>query len=211
MAPPPQVAPQYGMPFMIPVPNVPAAAPAPVAVAPAGPIAEVDKCLSDAGAAADCEAALGQIAASGQPGGALRIWDVYKKGCAKKAKLLSCAVFKSTAVTEADRPAVELLMTCEAGRPEACEDVSTKSAPLQAWLTTLKTEGCKKGHSALCKSYKECKGATQFGCRPTTPPSGKDVCGCVPRSCEGTMSVLAASRTWPDGSARGVFRCEAAR
>jgi hypothetical protein len=205
---------------MVPVPAVPSAAPAAPASGAAkpapAPSAERARCLSDGGTADDCEAALRAAAVSWDvtPGAAHpkgEVYEVYRRACERKAKLQGCGVFKSRAVGEADQPTVELLMICESGRPEACEDVATRSAPLQAWLSTLKAEHCRKGHSALCKSHRECRGAAQWGCRPATQPAGAgDVCGCVPRRCEGAMTVTASPRKWPDGSARGVFTCETA-
>jgi hypothetical protein len=198
------------MPWMVPVPQgvAPVAAPtAAPAVAPRR--SEEDRCLSEAGTAADCEAALGAIAQASPaqgPANPGRVYDVYRKACDKKAKLLGCAVFKSTAVTAGDKPQVELLMLCEGGRSEACEDVSTKSAPLIAWLTTLKAEHCKKGEQALCKSYRACKGASEWGCRPSAA-SPIEVCGCVPRQCGGPLTATPRARTWADGTARGEFRC----
>jgi len=197
---------------MVGVPQAPppvsqplAATPPPVLSTPAR-----EKCLSDTGNGLDCREALGQMAKTGTP-----LYDVYKRGCERKAKLLGCGVFKSTAVTDGDRPQVELLMKCEAGVSEGCEDVSTKAAPLQAWLSTLKADGCKKGQSALCKNFKECRGKTEWSCKPSgaTPTQGgvapKEVCGCVPRSCGGPLTVTPSpsARTWPDGTARGAFAC----
>lgn len=211
--------PSYAMPWAVPVPAAPAAMPpAAPATGPAWPSwsAQRDKCLADAGTRDDCQAALRGAADAWDPApGAARqggdVHAVYRKACEKKAKLQGCGVFKSSAVTEADRPTVELLMVCEAGRGEACEDVKTKAAPLVAWHGTLKAEHCKKGHSALCKSHKECKGGTQWTCRAATQPAGAgDVCGCAPRTCEGTMTIARSMRAWPDGSPRGVFTCSSA-
>lgn len=208
--PGPPAPPTYVMPWMVGVPPTAASAAAPPALAPQAPPATgADRCLAESGTAADCVAALQAIAAASPPAGphvAGQVHDVYRRACAKKAKLLSCAVFKSTAVTEADKPQVELLMLCEGGRTEACEDVSTKAAPLQAWLATLKAEHCKKGHQALCKNHRECKGATQWGCRPAAGVPG-EVCGCVPRQCGGPLTVTPLARTWSDGSRRGQFSC----
>ncbi len=209
--------PGYAMPWMVGVPQGQAGAapgtgfvPGPAAVAPTGLSPARDKCMSESATGLDCQEALAQLAKGSAP-----LYDVYKRGCERKAKLLGCGVFKSTAVGESDRPQVELLMKCEAGVTEGCEDVSTKSAPLQAWLSTLKTDGCKKGHSALCKNYKECRGKTEWGCRVAgaTPTQGgvppREVCGCVPKSCGGPMTVTPSpsARTWPDGTPRGSFAC----
>ncbi len=210
--------PTYAMPWMVGLPPGAAApAPAPAIAQPASTgAADQDRCLSDAGTAADCESALRAIAAASPAAGPAvpgRVHDVYRRACEKKAKLLSCAVFKSTAVTDADKPQVELLMLCEGGRSEACEDVATKAAPLQAWLSTLKGEHCKKGHQALCKNHRQCKGPTQWGCRPGASGGAApgapaaEVCGCVPRQCGGPLTVTPLARTWPDGTQRGQFSC----
>jgi hypothetical protein len=82
--------------------------------------------------------------------------------------------------------------------------VKTKSAPLQAWLSTLKTNGCKKGETALCKNYRECKAPTQWGC----VGADQKLCGCLPK-CAGTITGTPKGRTWPDGSNRGAFTCTA--
>jgi hypothetical protein len=211
-----QGAPNYAMPFAVPVPHMPASAAGGGAAAPAS-TAERDRCMAETGTAADCEAALRASAQAWNPtpGAATRdpaIYEVYRRACQLKSKLQGCAVFKSSAVGEADRPVVELLMTCEAGRTEACEDVQTKSNPLHAWLGTLKADWCKKGQSALCKSYRECRAGTAWSCRPATAPAGGgEVCGCAPKSCETGLTATAAARKWPDGTTRGVFTCPAPR
>jgi hypothetical protein len=219
-SPPPRSAggaqPNFAMPWMVGIPQTPPGpapgtgfVPGPAATAPTGLSPARDKCMSDTGAGVDCQEALGQLAKTQAP-----LYDVYKKACGLKVKLQGCGVFKSTAVGEGDRAQVEALMRCESGQWESCEDVSTKSAPLQAWLATLKTEGCKKGQSALCKNYKECRGKTEWGCKPAgaTPTGGappKEVCGCVPKQCGGPLTVTPSptAKTWPDGSQRGSFAC----
>jgi hypothetical protein len=198
--------PSYAMPFYVPASS--ASAPAAASGAPLGPTAieplppEHEKCLGQDGTKADCKAALDRVGQSAAH--ADKVLAVYERGCALKLPLLGCGAFKSTAVTDADRPMIALLAQCEAGRSEPCEDVKTKSAPLQAWLTTLKRDWCKKGETALCANYKECKAPTQWGCHDA---QGTKVCGCVPRCKDGTVMASAKSRTWPDGSTRGAFVC----
>jgi hypothetical protein len=207
-APPPGYG---GQPFA-PTASVAPTAPAPSATAapttsttPVVVLSETkQKCLGEGGTDDDCWAAVKELAAS-PTGSETDAVGLYEKACAKKAKLLGCGAFKSQAVTDSDRPTIGLLALCEAGRWEACEDVNTKAPPLKAWLITLKESGCKKGASALCKSYKTCKAKSDWGCKPAG--SAGDVCGCVPQ-CSGTLSVTAGTRTWPDGSKRGVFVCE---
>lgn len=206
-------APNYAMPFAVPVPTLPPSADGGASGGAPASTVERDRCLAETGTAADCEAALRASAQAWDPtpGAAKRdpaIYEVYRRACQLKSKLHGCAVFKSSAVGEADREVVELLMTCEAGRTEACEDVQTKSNPLHAWLGTLKADWCKKGQSALCKSYKQCRAGTTWGCHPATAPAGGgEVCGCAPRSCETGLTATAAARKWPDGTTRGVFAC----
>lgn len=203
---PPPGTPQPPATVAPPVP-VPTAAPTATAApsAFAGPSEEQQKCLSDAGSADDCLAALKKMVATGaSPNDAA---NVYEKACSRKAKVLGCGSFKSTAVTEADRPTIGLLALCEFGAYESCEDVQTKSTPLKAWLTTNKENGCKKNATALCKIYKECKAKTDWGCKPVTSSPSDQVCGCVPQ-CKGNLKVTAGSRSWADGSKRGNFVCE---
>ncbi len=222
-APPPQWAPapvqpqpaqtqhSYGMPWAIGIPPAMRGAVPPAASASAAPVAEAAvpeaaQCLSDAGTASDCKTALEKLATSATQKDKVR--DVYKKACEKKAKLLGCGAFKSTAITDADKPQMDLLMVCEGGNSESCEDVKTKSAPLMAWLSTLKTDGCKKGNTALCSNYKECKKSTPWGCTQVTGgPADSQVCGCVPKCSGGAPVAKPGDRTWPDGSKRGVFSC----
>jgi hypothetical protein len=218
--PPGYPAPGYPPPGYGPQPFAPTAtaastatgAPAPTATAapttsttPVVVLSETkQKCLGENGTDDDCWAALKELAA-GPTASETEAVVLYEKACAKKAKLLGCGAFKSQAVTESDRPTIGLLGLCEAGRWEACEDVITKAPPLKAWLITLKENGCKKGANALCKTYKSCKAKSDWGCKPAG--AAGDVCGCVPQ-CSGTLSVTAGTRTWPDGSKRGVFVCE---
>jgi hypothetical protein len=210
--PQPQAAPKnYSMPWAIPIPPVllqPASA-TPSASAtppPAAAPAEIATCLADAGTAADCKTALDKIGQTGA--GKDKVRDVYQKACTKKAKLLGCGAFKSTAIGEGDKPAMDLLMLCEAGQSEACEDVKTKTAPLMAWLSTLKTDGCKRGAMALCASFKECKKSTPWGCQAVSGgPADAQVCGCVPKCDKGVVATKASDRPWPDGSKRGAFTC----
>ena len=210
-APPPPVQrpapPSYGMPWAVPIPPAARALPAPVTTA--APVADAlprehDACLSEAGTANECKAALEKLAMS--PTHQDRVHDIYKRACEKKAKLLGCGVFKSTAVTEADKPAMVLLMACEGGRGEACEDVKTKTAPLVAWLSTLKTDGCKKGNTALCANYRACKKSAPWGCE-AIGPEATQVCGCMPQCSSGKPVAIVTGRTWPDGSKRAVFTC----
>jgi hypothetical protein len=195
--------PTAGAPTGAPVPTAtaaPSTSPTPVVV-----LSETkQKCLGENGTEDDCWSAVKELAAS-PTGSENDAVGLYEKACSKKAKLLGCGAFKSQAVTDADRPTIGLLALCEAGRWEACEDVNTKAPPLKAWLINLKETGCKKGASALCKSYKSCKAKSDWGCKPAG--AAGDVCGCVPQ-CKGTLSVTARTRTWPDGSKRGVFVCE---
>ncbi len=195
VAPPPQMPPPQQPPQMMPPP-------------PAASIPELDKCNSETGKAADCKAALEKLAQSPQPPG--KIYDTYKRACAKKTPLQGCGAFKSTAVTDADKPAMEALMACENGRWEACEDVQTKSPPLKAWHSTLKTEGCKKGEQALCKNYKECKIPAVWGCEEAAGAVAgtPKVCGCVPK-CSNGMTVIAVGKSWADSTPRGKFSCNA--
>ncbi len=203
-----QPRPTYQMPFAVPA--GPGTAPGPAfssAVPSANPPVvdanpDADKCIAATGVLADCTAALDKAGKSAAAP-ASKTLDVYKRACELKGKLLGCGAFKSTAVDQdKDRPTLELLASCEIGKWEACEDVKTKSAPLQAWLSTLKTNGCKKGETALCKNYRECKAPAQWGC------IGADdkLCGCLPK-CAGTVGGTATGRTWPDGSKRGKFTC----
>ena len=213
------------MPWALPIPPTRTTA-APIATAP--PVEpmppEHDACLADAGTQADCRAALEKLGHTATHRD--RIHDIYKRACDKKAKLLGCGAFKSTAITEADRPSMDQLMVCEAGQPEVCEDVKTRSAPLMAWLSTLKTDGCKKGDTALCANYKECKKGAQWSCVAPTgavpvtpsapgspapaPAADAQVCGCVPKCPAGQPIAIATGRTWPDNSKRGAFTCSAA-
>ena len=163
------------------------------------------KCLAETGTESDCVTAMKELAeGSGTEADAV---VVYEKACEKKAKLLGCGAFKSKAVTAEDRPTIGMLGLCEFARYEACEDVVTSAAPLKAWLITLKDVGCRKNATALCKHYKACKARTVFECRSSGTPS-VEVCGCVPQ-CTGTLTWKKGTRTWPDGSQRGVFACEA--
>ena len=188
----------------VPAPSASAAAPPPPTVVTTLS-QEKQNCLGENGSDEDCTAALKQLADGNASGSENEAVLVYEKACAKKAKLLGCGAFKSQAVTAEDRPTIGLLGLCEFGRYEACEDVATKAPPLKAWLINLKESGCKKGATALCKNYKACKAKTDWGCKPAG--SGSEVCGCVPQ-CSGTLSVTAGTRSWPDGSKRGVFACE---
>jgi hypothetical protein len=204
------VQPSYQMPFAVPAGQGTAPGPASSAVVPGQPAPtadanpDADKCIGQGGVLADCTAALEKIGKS-PTAPASKALDVYKRACELKGKLLGCGAFKSTAVDkEKDRPTLELLAVCEAGRWESCEDVKTKAAPLQAWLSTLKTNGCKKGETALCKNYKECKAPAQWGCIG----ADQKLCGCLPK-CAGTVTGTPKGRTWPDGSARGNFTCSA--
>lgn len=208
--PPPQsYPPGYGppppQPTAPPAPTAPTAAPPqppPVAAKPA----EYDTCMGESGKASDCKAALVKLAETPQP--PKLIFDTYKRACDVKAKLMGCGAFKSTAVTEADHPTMEALMACEMGRPEACEDVKTGSAPLQAWHSTLKKDWCKKGANALCDNYKQCKPPAKWECGPAKDATGAqvEVCGCAPK-CESAKSVVVTEKSWPDGSRRGRFQC----
>lgn len=193
------------MPFAVPAAPGTAPGPAFSAAVPAPPpasVAEADKCVGADGALPDCTAALEKLGASPTATGDKTL-AVYKKACELKGKLLGCGAFKSTAVDqEKDKPTLELLTLCDAGRWEACEDVKTKSAPLQAWLATLKTNGCKKGETALCKNYRECKTPSQWGC----VGADQKLCGCLPK-CSGTVTGTPKTRTWPDGTTRGNFTC----
>lgn len=226
---PGQPQPGYGQPgygYGVPAQPQPTAA-APVGTAPVAagtntatpgvvvPVAgaappELERCTKDGGTAEDCKVALEKLAATPQP--PMRIHDTYKRGCELKAKFLGCGVFKSTAITEEDRPTMELLMACEHGRSESCEDVKTKAAPLQAWLSTLKTTWCKKGETALCKNYKECKAPAKWKCEQVTigtvlPNAERpEVCGCAPK-CEGNTTTVDTGKTWPDGTRRGKLTC----
>ncbi len=167
---------------------------------------ERDKCMGEGGKPADCQAALTKMAA-GAPGDA--VYDTYKRACDLKTKtLLGCGAFKSTAVTDADKPSMINLMRCETGFAEACEDVPSKAAPLKAWHTTLKTEWCKKGETAHCKSHKECKTPARYSCEAASgaAPDAPKVCGCVPK-CSGAVTATNTGKTWPDGQPRGKFSC----
>lgn len=207
-----QTLPNYALGFAIPAgapstPVQPTAAPATSAPIAAVPADDVAHCLGATGTLDDCKFALALTAKD--PAQERNVYDVYKRACGLKEKLLGCGVFKSSAVGDSDRPAVELLMLCEAGRPEACEDVKTSSAPLVAWRTTLKTDGCKRGFTALCANYKECKHRSRWDCSAQTGATGGgQVCGCVPR-CEGQLIVSATPRSWPDGSTRAAYTCVA--
>lgn len=210
-APPAQYPPGYVAPGPTAAPPQATATVAPAATAPApaagGKPPEYEKCMGTDGKKADCVAALEKLVQSPQPPNTIR--DTYKRGCELKAKLLGCGAFKSTAVTEADHPTMELLMACEVGRTEACEEVKTSSAPLQAWSKTLRKDWCKKGENALCDNYKQCKAPTQWKCEtgPATPGAqGAQACGCAPK-CDGTLAVGVSSKTWPDGSQRAKFTC----
>lgn len=173
---------------------------------PPGRPPELDRCHADDGKAADCRAALEKLAAAPQP--PKLIFDTYKKACDKKAKLLGCGVFKSTAVTDADHPTMEALMACEAGRTDDCEGLKPSAAPLVAWHKTLKTDWCKKGANALCDDYRQCK-SSKWKC-DAIGPGGGQACGCAP-ACEGPLAVsLSTSKTWPDGSTRATFTCPSA-
>jgi hypothetical protein len=212
---PQQQAPNYGLPWAAPAGAAATAATtasvAPTATAPAAPASTEEKarCLSDAGTADDCRAALGKMAKEPGPGAP---YDVYKRACEKKAKLLGCGAFKSTAITDADRPNMELLMLCESGAATACEDVKTKTAPLQAWLSTLKTDLCKKGESALCADFHQCKKPAKWTCSAVTGmgTTERQACGCQP-PCAGTLTVSATTRSWPDGSTRAGYQCAEAK
>ncbi|MBL9022340.1 MAG: hypothetical protein JNL21_09065 [Myxococcales bacterium] len=200
-APPPS----YQMPFAVPAGAGTAPGPAFSAAVPSAPAPaatpEADKCLAAGAVLADCTTALEKLGAAEASGD--KTLAVYKKACELKGKLLGCGAFKSTAVDqEKDKPTLALLAQCESGNWEMCEDVKTKSAPLQAWLSTLKTNGCKKGQMALCKNYRECKAPTQWGCIG----ADQKLCGCLPK-CAGTVTGKAKKRTWPDGSTRGEFTC----
>ena len=208
--PPGQVGGQpqtYPPPQQMPPPQQPppqiVTQPPPPAISP-----ELEKCNAPTGKAADCKAALEQLAKSPQP--PMRVYETYKRGCELKAKLQGCGAFKSTAITEADNGTMEALMSCENGRPEACEDVNTKSPPLKAWHTTLKAEWCKKGESIHCKIYKECKAPAVWGCEEPigASPGTAKVCGCVPK-CANGMSVFSTGKSWPDSTPRGKFNCAA--
>ena len=202
---PRQAPPNYQMPFAVP-PGL-GTAPGPAASAavpgPATPAAtpEADKCLAAGAGLPGRTGALEKVGAS--DAGRDKTLAVYKRACELKGKLLGCGAFKSTAVDpEKDKPTLDLLARCETGDWESCEDVKTKSAPLQAWLSTLKTNGCKKGETALCKNYRECKAPKQWGCIG----ADQKLCGCLPK-CGGTVTGTAKKRTWPDGSTRGDFTC----
>lgn len=194
----------------------PTPAPAPTATATASTPSgndkppEVDRCSSEAGTREDCRNALEKLAARPGPLPVANVRDTYKRGCEKKAPFLGCGIFKSTAVSESDNPVIELLMACEHGRTTACEGLTTKPAPLQAWLSTLKTTWCSKGETALCKDFKDCK-IGNWACEvPTSSPQEQAkmrVCGCSPKKCSGTVNVTETGLTWPDGSLRGKFSC----
>ena len=144
------------------------------------------------------------LAAAGQ---AERTLAVYERLCAKKEKLQGCGAFKSKAVGAEDRPTMAQLAMCEAGAWEHCEDASTKVAALVAWRSTLKAQGCKAGANALCANYKQCKGRAQWGCMAA---SAGEVCGCIPRCDTTVLAKAQGKRSWPDGTARGLFECAAA-
>lgn len=203
--PPPQQMPPPRMPPPQPPPQV---QPPPPAASNPELDALLGKCNSEAGKAADCKAALEKLSQTPQQPG--KIYDTYKRACDKKTPLQGCGAFKSTAVTDADKPAMESLMACENGNWAACEDVQTKSPPLKAWHSTLKTEGCKKGEQALCKNYKECKIPAVWGCEEAAGAVAgtPKVCGCVPK-CSNGMTVIAIGKSWADGTPRGKFSCNA--
>lgn len=199
--PQPWAQPQPAASFVAPSAAPSAAAPTPVTVLSENKI----KCLGEGGTEEDCTAALKELAeGTGNDADAVTL---YEKACEKKAKLLGCGAFKSKAVTAEDRPTISLLALCEFARWESCEDVVTSAPPLKAWLITLKDAGCRKNATALCKHYKACKAKTVFECRSSGTPA-VEVCGCVPQ-CAGTLTWKKGTRTWPDGSQRGVFSCEA--
>jgi len=173
---------------------------------------EVDVCLGSEGKKNDCKVALERSAALGSVDN-LKYAMLYKRGCDLGVQLLGCGAFKSKAVTETDNETMVALMRCELGASERCEGLSTKSAPLKAWLTTLRADWCKKGENALCKSHKECKLPSHWSCESTGAPAaaGQETpkaCGCVPR-CQGGVAVAATGKTWPDGSQRAKFTCNA--
>jgi hypothetical protein len=185
------------------VPNPFGSGPTEGAAANASTAASDPRCADDGASVEDCRAAYQALA---QAGHAERTLEVYERLCAKKEKLQGCGAFKSKAVGAGDRPAMAQLAMCEAGAWEHCEDASTKVAALVAWRTTLKAQGCKAGANALCSNYKQCKGRAQWGCMAA---SAGEVCGCIPR-CETTVLAKAqGKRSWPDGTARGLFECAA--
>jgi hypothetical protein len=205
--PPPQAQqqPQYGLPWSAPAgsgaaPVASASASAAPAAAPAAN-ADFGKCMAESATTDDCKAAIESAkAAPGSPG----VFDLYKRACEKKVKLLGCGAFKSTAISEGDHPTMELLMRCELGAAANCEQVKTKVAPLQAWLSTLKSDLCKKGENALCPDFHQCKKPAKWECAEAA--GGTKACGCL-APCAGTRTVTATSATWPDGSARAAAVC----
>jgi len=225
-AQPTQAHADYGLPFAIgPVPEQPStvasgttpqpapsaglasfsasAVPNPYGAGPSS--ATVDpRCADDAASVEDCRGAYQALAAAGQ---AERTLAVYERLCAKKEKLQGCGAFKSKAVGAEDRPTMAQLAMCEAGAWEHCEDASTKVAALVAWRSTLKAQGCKAGANALCANYKQCKGRAQWGCMAA---SAGEVCGCIPRCDTTVLAKAQGKRSWPDGTARGLFECAAA-
>jgi hypothetical protein len=218
----------YELPFAIgPVPEQPVAAasgatgapsttaysatavPNPFGPAPAGAssstVAVDTRCADDAASVEDCRAAYQALA---QAGHADRTLEVYERLCTRKEKLQGCGAFKSKAVGAGDRPTMAQLAMCEAGAWEHCEDATTKVAALVAWRTTLKAQGCKAGANALCANYKQCKGRAQWGCMAA---SAGEVCGCIPRCDTTALAKAAGKRSWPDGTARGLFECAPTR
>ncbi|MFO0551261.1 MAG: hypothetical protein U0271_22925 [Polyangiaceae bacterium] len=173
---------------------------------PPAAIPEIDVCLGTNGTAADCKVALQRMAVVDQPPGKLE--EVYHRACKLGAKLMGCGIFKSSALTDADKPDLERLIACEMGRPEACEDMKPKPPPLVAWHQTLKADLCKKGENALCASYKQCKSNAEWTCEAQSGAAGEQkVCGCAQRCEGGGRTVKATTKSWPDGSVRGVFTC----
>jgi len=196
--------PQYGFPWAAPAGSGAAAASAaPTAATPADTAtnADFEKCLAEAATTDDCKAA---IESAKKTPSAPKIYELYQRACEKKVKLLGCGAFKSTAITEDDHPTMELLMRCELGAAARCEEVKTKVAPLQAWLSTLKTTLCKQGENALCADYHQCKRPAKWTCEDTA--GGAKACGCL-APCDGTRTITATQASWPDGSARAAAVC----
>lgn len=204
--PPPQQPPMMPPPVSTEQPPGPTPAPTVAPTPPPAPVdnPEYDKCMAPDGRAADCRVALQKMTLSPQPVG--RYFETYKHACAIKTKLLGCGAYKTSQSMDADRPVMEALIACEVGKPEACEGLTPSTAGLTAWHSTLKKEWCKKGESALCEDYKQCKRPAVFGCE-STGASGATACGCVPK-CAAGLKVEPTGTKWPDGSQRAKITCQ---
>lgn len=156
------------------------------------------------GRAADCRTALQKMTLSPQPVG--RYFETYRHACSIKTKLLGCGAYKTSQSMDADRPVMEALIACEVGKPEACEGLAPSTAGLTAWHSTLKKDWCKKGESALCDDYKQCKRPAVFGCE-SVGTAGATACGCVPK-CTAGLKVEPTGTKWPDGSPRAKMSCQ---